>query len=255
MTKTKIAIAFAAAFVATPGLAADLAMKAPAPIGAPWSWAGWYAGVNLGYGIGNPEIANNSFALPTVVNSPTFSTNVSLSEDGIIGGGQIGYNWQTAPNWLVGVEADFQGSGQKRTFNVSTDLVLPATDTVGVALDWFGTARARIGYIVNNSNLWYVTGGYAYGRTELSFSDNNGLVPGVVASGSSDKTMSGWTLGGGLESHLVGNWTAKLEYLYVDLGTISGMASASALGLLVANTFESAHIRDNIVRAGLNYKF
>jgi len=67
--------------------------------------------------------------------------------------------------------------------------------------------------------------------------------------------MSGWTLGGGLESRLFGNWTAKLEYLYVDLGTISGTASASTPNLLIAVTSDSAHIRDNIVRGGLNYKF
>jgi outer membrane immunogenic protein len=181
--------------------------------------------------------------------------NATPSANGIIGGGQIGYNWLTAPNWLVGVEADLQGSGQKGSVSFKSFTVLPAVDTVGVNLDWFGTVRARVGYIVNNSNLWYVTSGYAYGRTELSFADNNGLVPGVIASGVTHKTMSGWTLGGGLESHLVGNWTAKLEYLYVDLGTIRGTASASFLGLLVANTFDSAHIRDNIVRAGLNYKF
>ena len=102
MMKTRIAIAFAAALIATPALAGDLATKPPAPIGPAWSWAGWYAGVNLGYGMGDPEIANNSFALPTVVNAPTFSNNVSLSQNGVIGGGQIGYNWLAAPNWLVG---------------------------------------------------------------------------------------------------------------------------------------------------------
>jgi len=252
MMKTRIAIAFAAALIATPGLAADLATKAPAPIGSAWSWAGWYAGVNLGYGMGDPEIANNSFALPAVVNATTFSNNVSLSENGVIGGGQIGYNWLAGPNWLVGVEADFQGTGQKQNFQVSTDINLMATDTVGVNLDWFGTARARVGYIVNNSNLWYITGGYAYGQTELSFSDNNGRTPGVIASGSSN---TGWTLGGGLESRSFGNWTAKLEYLYVDLATISGTASASIPPLLIVDTFDSAHIRDNIVRGGLNYKF
>jgi outer membrane immunogenic protein len=255
MTKTRLAIALTIALIATPAVSADLATKAPPPPnGAAWSWAGWYAGVNLGYGFGDPAITDNSFALPNIVNAP-FLNNATPSANGIIGGGQIGYNWVTAPNWLVGLEADFQGSGQKGSVSFKSFTVLPAVDTVGVKLDWFGTVRARVGYIVNNSNLWYVTGGYAYGRTELSFADNNGLVPGVIASGVADKTMSGWTLGGGVESRLFGNWTAKLEYLYIDLGTISGTASASIPGLLIANTFASAHIRDNIVRAGLNYKF
>jgi outer membrane immunogenic protein len=69
MTKTKIIVALAAALIATPALSADLATKAPPPIAAAWSWAGWYAGVNLGYGFGDPAITDNSFALPTIVNA------------------------------------------------------------------------------------------------------------------------------------------------------------------------------------------
>jgi outer membrane immunogenic protein len=253
--KTTIAMAFAAAFVATPVLAADLAMKAPVPIVPAWSWAGWYAGVNLGYSIGDTSIIENSSSPAAGV--ALISNSVTTNANGLIGGGQIGYNWQTTPNWLFGVETDFQGSGQKHTSQFSLLVGIPATDTIGVDLDWFGTARARVGYIVNNSNLWYVTGGYAYGQTKLAFSSTNAIIPGgITASGDIDKTMSGWTLGGGLESRLFGNWTAKLEYLYVDLGTIGGTASAIVpLNPPIAAISASARIRDNIVRGGLNYKF
>jgi opacity protein-like surface antigen len=66
---------------------------------------------------------------------------------------------------------------------------------------------------VNNSNLWYITGGYAYGRTELSLTSTNFVFPEVIANSTSHQANSGWTLGSGLESHLFDNWTAKLEYL------------------------------------------
>jgi outer membrane immunogenic protein len=146
--------------------------------------------------------------------------------------------------------------GRSNTSQFSLLVGIPATDTIGVDLDSFGTARARVGYIVNNSNLWYITGGYAYGRTNLAFSAENAIVAGLVASGVTDKTMSGWTVGSGLESRLFGNWTAKVEYLYVDLGWISGTATAVVpANPPISLIFTSAHIRDNIVRGGLNYKF
>jgi outer membrane immunogenic protein len=96
----------------------------------------------LGYGIGDPSIVENSSAVRVAL----ISNSVTTSANGLIGGGQIGYNWQTAPNWLVGVEADFQGSGQTHTSQFSLLVGIPATDTIGVDLDSFGTARARVGY-------------------------------------------------------------------------------------------------------------
>jgi outer membrane immunogenic protein len=257
MTKTRVTIALAATLIATPALAADLALKGPAPFGPSWSWAGFYAGVNVGYGIGDPSVTENSSA--PIGPGALFSNSAGLTADGVIGGAQIGYNWVTAPNWLVGVEADFQESAQKHTDTFSTNFPppVPTTDTVGLNIDWFGTARARVGYIADNANLWYVTGGYAYGRSELALTSTNFVVPGVVANGFTHQVTSGWTLGGGLESHLFGNWTAKLEYLYVDLGTISGSAAAFiGPGVPAATAISaSAHIHDNIARAGLNYKF
>jgi outer membrane immunogenic protein len=113
MTRTRMAIALAATLIATPVLAADLAMKGPAPIGAAWTWTGWYAGVNIGYGIGDPSVTENSSS--PLANLLFLSNSAAINADGVIGGGQIGYNWQTATNWLVGVEADFQESAQKHT--------------------------------------------------------------------------------------------------------------------------------------------
>lgn len=241
--------------------AADMSLKAPPPAAAPaWSWAGWYAGINVGYGAGDASVTEQSSS--PAAGFALLSNTTHMSVGGVIGGGQIGYNWQTAPNWLVGLEADFQGSGQRHTDTFSSGFP-PGTsvvDTVGVDVDWFGTVRGRLGYIADNTNLWYVTGGYAYGRTELHLTSTNSIgipPPFNAAAGSFDKTASGWTLGGGLESHLVGHWTGKIEYLYVDLGTISGAAGTTPLGAPAPTTLisASAHVHDNIMRAGLNYKF
>jgi outer membrane immunogenic protein len=253
-----IALLFATTICAQVASAADLARKAP-PVQAPvpvWTWAGWYVGVNLGYSAGDASLTENSGS--PLASLAYLSNTAHVNLNGVIGGGQIGYNWQTAPNWLVGLEADFQGSGQRSTATFSS--VFPGismVDTVGVDINWFGTVRGRVGYITDNTNLWYVTGGYAYGRTELNLTSSDFVFPANPAAGTLHKVDSGWTLGGGLESHLFGNWTGKIEYLYVDLGTITGTASSFLVAGLppVTQISVSAHVHDNIMRAGLNYKF
>ncbi len=236
--------------------ASDLRMpvKAAAPSPSPaWNWSGFYVGVNVGYGIASDPLTETSsnVAFPVLL-----ANSANLGVNGVIGGGQIGYNWQTAPNWLVGFEADFQGSGQRGSATFTNSAAVASTDTVQVDTDWFGTVRGRIGYIQDNVNLWYVTGGLAYGRDELKLSQTNSIFPALPTAGTFTKTNTGWTIGGGLESHLFGNWTGKIEYLYIDLGTISGTSqSFVAPGVVASGITASARIHDNIVRAGLNYKF
>jgi len=136
----------------------------------------------------------------------------------------------------------------------------------------FGTARARAGYLVNDT-LWYVTGGAAWATVKESYAFNQSanpligpvlgpatLLPGAA---SFSHSKSGWTLGGGVEQRIWGGWSAKLEYLYVDLGTVTdtfGVAPDPAF-LLFGPTFvgalgvtSSSRVRDHIVRVGLNYK-
>jgi outer membrane immunogenic protein len=98
--------------------------------------------------------------------------------------------------------------------------------------DWLGTARGRIGYAFDRF-LPYITGGAAFGNVKNT----------VAGIGSTDQSNIGWTIGGGLEASIAGPWSAKLEYLYVDLGD-----SGSVLG-------STADFRSNVVRAGLNYRF
>lgn len=182
-----------------------------------YDWNGFYLGGNAGYLWGNSRV----FSVPGGVPSGSFSKN------GFIGGIQGGFNYQTG-SWVWGAEADIQYSGA----NGST--------TVGCApgcsaeLDWFGTLRGRAGYAYDRA-LVYLTGGLAYGSTTTA----------AVGAGSFGNTKSGWTLGGGVEYGFAPHWTAKAEYLYMDLGSTSN----AALGY--GGDYSSNHI----LRVGVNRIF
>lgn len=234
------------------GSAADMAAR-PAykalPPPAVWSWTGFYVGLNAGGSIGrNPtNIAGN----PAAFGAAGVPQSYNLSPAGFVGGGQIGYNWQFSPNWVAGIEADFQGTTQKD----STCLVLCYTQGLSTTqkLDWFGTVRGRLGYATGDW-LWYVTGGGAWANIKQDFAEN--LTPGgVVGSVSSSHTNFGWVGGGGVETHLFGGWSAKAEYLYMDLGSIRDSFAVTAPQGAAGPFSTHSEFRDHIVRVGLNYKF
>jgi outer membrane immunogenic protein len=242
-----------AAAVAAPAGAA----YAAAPPAGSGSWTGLYVGANLGLSIGqSPTVRRSQFVGDPNVLSDTFNQ----SPFGAVGGAQLGYNWQFAPNWVAGLEADLQGSGQ-----AASDCVylcsLPAAGfnrnlTIEQRLDWFGTARARFGW-TNGPALIYATGGLAYGHvtTDAAFSDFNFGTP---ASGSAHiETMKvGWTAGFGAEMQIVGNWTGKLEYLYVDLGNVSNGGFTAVFTPIESQITQfNGDFHDHIVRFGVNYKF
>jgi outer membrane immunogenic protein len=231
--------------------AADLpkpAYKGPAaaaPVAS--DWTGFYVGGNFGYGVGRN---------PTSINDTDPGDNISsvkLSPAGVLGGGQIGYKWQWMPSWLLGAEADFQGAAQKD----SSCTFICAKEGIDSSqkLNWFGTARGIFGW-ASGSNLWYFTGGYAYGKVESDGDSFDGRV--LVSTGSSSAIKSGWTVGSGLESRLWNsNWSAKLEYLYMDLGHTSYDLIATAANPPAGHPLfkvDSA-IRDHIFRVGVNYRF
>jgi outer membrane immunogenic protein len=228
--------------------AADMFVKAPYTAAAPsWSWTGLYIGGNAGYGIGLNQTTQTANA------AAGFLASVPITEDtmapqGFVGGGQIGYNWQVSPNWLVGVEGDFQGSSQKDSSCSLECGFIPLNASQN--LQWFGTARARLGYVTGDY-LWYVTGGGAWAKIN---SDDSISAFGGSDSASFSDTKGGFAVGAGVETHLAGNWTAKFEYLYMDLGTLTNsFATPNTLGAGSSFTVDSK-IRDNIVRVGLNYK-
>jgi outer membrane immunogenic protein len=239
--------------LAEAALAADMS-PAPAPVyvKAPlppvWSWTGFYLGGNAGYSWGT---SNSNVSFVDGSGSLLATTSGSFAMNGPIGGGQVGYNWQTG-NWVLGLEADIQASGQQgtATFACGSACGVPTFLTVNEKLDWFGTARGRLGYTVTPTVLLYGTGGLAYGNIETN--------------GDGD-LKTGWTAGGGIEARIVGNWTAKLEYLYMDFGdpgqnpiqvlqVCAPVAACTGIKLPISASSTSS-VTDNIVRLGVNYKF
>jgi outer membrane immunogenic protein len=252
------------------GHAADLtpAYKAPVAAVAPVAtWTGFYIGGNVGYGwdTGSTGVSARSTdpvlapVLAALLAGGSFPTALSTSAKGVIGGGQAGYNWQMS-QWLFGLEADIQGSGIRGTATQAlTPALFDATSTgVTKSIDWFGTARARLGVLATPQWLLYATGGLAYGQTNTSFNTTDvpfGCVAAatICANGSSSSVRAGWTVGAGTEAMLGANWSVKVEYLYIDLGRSSVDTPASTVPAIIFTT--STAFRDQIVRVGLNYHF
>lgn len=260
--------------------AADLrapVYKAPPPVVPVWSWTGFYIGGNVGYSWGRSETDVGYFSTTTglpIVPPAGSVTSADFDMDGWVAGVQAGYNWQTG-NWVLGVEADFQWTGQDggadylcaagpNSLACLNGPTFPPPGVTGTtlalsqSLEWFGTFRGRLGYTVAPTVLLYVTGGLAYGEVETS-----GTLTGVTLAGlptgiafSDSTTKVGWTVGAGVEARITGNWTGKIEYLYVDLGSVDGTVSglAAVPPFAVGATYTS-DITDHILRAGVNYKF
>jgi outer membrane immunogenic protein len=273
MRQLSIAVIAAASTVAFTQIAsaADIPVKAPvykAPIIAPYNWTGFYVGGNVGYSWGHTDSTVDAPVFPLFFSGFSGFSD-SLKPKGIIGGGQIGYNWQADPHWVFGIEADFQGSGQKdsdsfsQVFNPNTDASTslfairgPQTLTISheEKLEWFGTVRGRIGYIFWNNAMLYATGGLAYGHVESSLTATlSSIFSSATSSLVGSDTKVGWTVGGGIEGPLFDsrNWTWKVEYLYIDLGTANYSFNDPHFGAVAIST----DIIDNIVRGGINYRF
>jgi outer membrane immunogenic protein len=188
--------------------------KAPAFIPAVYSWNGFYLGINGGGAWGHSHW-----------NGGGGNTDVS----GGLAGVTAGYNWQSG-QWVFGLEADIDWSNIKGSFSSAACPFGCETKN-----DWLGTARGRIGWAFDR---WmpYITGGAAFGNVKAT----------QAGIASASDTNVGWTVGAGIEAALVANWTAKVEYLYADLGHVDCSACLSAT---------SASFKTNIVRAGLNYRF
>ncbi|MGE3147832.1 MAG: outer membrane protein [Pseudorhodoplanes sp.] len=214
----------AALVIAGQAAAADLGRRAM-PVKAPeymapiYLWTGSYIGINGGGGWGNSKW--DSAAAPT--------GNFDVS-GGLIGG-TIGYNWQNGP-FVFGLEGDIDWSDIRGTTTTNCAAGCETRNT------WLGTGRGRIGYAFDRF-LPYVTGGVAFGGVEANR-------PGF---GGASETQAGWALGGGIEFALAGNWSAKAEYLYVDLGSFDCGTRCGATAP------DNVDFSANIFRAGLNYRF
>jgi outer membrane immunogenic protein len=258
------AVAFA--LTITTANAADLrrpVYKAPPP--PVWSWTGFYLGANVGYSWGRSNTDIHLTGANTLL-TVNFAANRSFRMDGVIGGGQLGYNLQNGI-WVWGIEADIQASGQKGSTAFTCALLCTSGDafdelrnvsgTFEQKLRWFGTLRGRLGVAAGPSVMPYLTGGLAYGGIRTGGTLSGLTVGGLATStsfGPSSVTRTGWTAGAGIEGLLGGGWTVKLEYLYIDLGTVSTVATFPTNAPPLTATYNS-RITDNIARVGINYLF
>jgi outer membrane immunogenic protein len=203
--------------------AADMPIKGPIYKGTPrsviayYNWTGFYAGINAGYAFGT-----STWTLPAITNKPK----------GFLVGGTVGYNWQSGAI-VYGIEGDWDWAMVKAS-------VACGIGTCETKENWLGTARGRIGYAFDRW-LPYLTGGAAFAN--LKATNTN---PGFS---SATATQIGWVAGIGLEYAIMGNWTAKLEFLYADLGKFN---CGTACG---PTATDNVSFKESIVRAGLNYKF
>jgi outer membrane immunogenic protein len=229
-----LALLLSSALVPAAAMAADMPVKAPrpmAPLPPAISWNGFYIGANVGGAWTNNDTGFTERGVPV-----TFGDNGSNNNAGVVGGGQLGYNWQIN-NFLLGFEGDFNGSSQKRsnTFVVGID-----TFDTEAKVQWFATARGRLGW-VQGPWLWYVTGGGAWVNFEGSVNSAR------FGSFSSETTRSGWTVGGGVEWQFVPHWTAKIEYLFIDVGNNDFHDNNGDI--------MNVKLQENVVRVGVNYIF
>jgi outer membrane immunogenic protein len=257
--------------------AADLPTRkeAPAPVFVPppFTWTGFYVGVNAGglwpSGGRDATLFDPNAAIDGGFLNAAFPGGLGSQSVGFIGGGQAGYNWQTGA-FVLGVETDFDGTTNSKSFNNVGNPFLGAGvpailagDFLSVngkaALSWLGTTRARVGFVATPDNrlMIYATGGVAYGGGTSNFSVFDSTT-GSFFTGSPSSTRVGWVIGGGVEYAITNNWTIKGEYLYADLGssdfTTVGNAAAAVNfpGVFVASKIS---YNASIFRAGVNYKF
>jgi outer membrane immunogenic protein len=186
-----------------------------------YNWTGFYAGANGGYGWGN-------------TNWSALGSNFDTS--GGLFGGQLGYNWQFG-QFVYGLEGDIDWSDIHGNSFVNA-FAGCAGNVCTTRNNFLSTARGRVGYALDRW-LPYVTGGLAVGNIETTTPFTTGV----------NQTNAGWTIGAGLEYALAPNWTAKVEYLYVNLGSTS---CGGACGFPLGNNID---FTTNVVRGGVNFHF
>jgi outer membrane immunogenic protein len=243
----RLLIAGALAFAAVgQALAADLPEPAPPPPRAPamyvpttvpvYNWGGIYYGINAGYGFGTTDWTDAA--------NPSLSSTGSFNMSGFVVGPTIGFNYQVDA-FVLGAEGDYDASWldgkSSSTFCSSVGFAGAQCETKNT---WLGTLRARFGYAADRV-LFYGTAGAAFGNIDAG-----------VSGGFDKSTKTGWTAGAGIETALADNWTARIEYLFVDLQngscTSGGNCGVDAAGV-PAN--DAIKFTTSMVRLGLDYKF
>lgn len=243
--------------------AAGLSLAAfAAPAFAQDTWDGWYVGANIGGADGSSRqdvtINPNTYFAGSSVTSIQNDGHRKLTDNGITGGLQVGFNRQSG-GMVWGVEADFDALDLNKSSSITTTYPCcsPSTYTLtqDVKTSWLFTVRPRVGFTAGNW-LVYGTGGLAVAdfKATQRFTDNFTAAPGAQQSASTNKNRTGWTLGAGLEYGMSDGWSLKGEYLYADFGKedYSGVMTNPAAG---ATFNDRADLRVNILRVGVNKRF
>ncbi len=212
----------------------------------PYNWTGFYVGGNVGYGRG--QLRNDD---PYGIGD--------IGTKGWTIGATAGYNWQFARRWVIGLETDFNwaniGGSQSRDLCPGCGS-FSYVETMDVKTPWFGTTRARLGFLPWQDLMVYATGGVAYGKVNstdtyaYSYTSWWGNYSGSSTT-SNSRFQVGWAAGAGAEYAINRNWSAKVEYIHLDLGDTSNTYTCTGCTAQTITT----RARDDIVRAGLNYKF
>jgi outer membrane immunogenic protein len=222
--------------IAAGAVAADLPVRSVAPVFAPvpvFTWTGPYVGAQIGAGWQQDRLAESSICVPACVD------RVTGRATGVIGGGHVGFNWQSGP-LVVGAEADIEGTG----LHHRTIYPLSSPDTFSSEIEWQSSVRGRLGFAVDRT-LVYATGGVAFADIRHNYYEASA---GISQAFSDVRT--GWTVGGGIEYAITDNFTARVEYRYTDFGTKIETPAFVFPGF-VENHTETQHA----VRVGASYKF
>jgi outer membrane immunogenic protein len=257
MHRTALAAAITVSAIAFTQIAsaADLPRKAPfyMPV---FSWTGCYIGGNTGYGWGRETVSISNLGETTGV--PELA-GVSLgpvtgNTNGFLGGGQVGCNYQFAPNWVIGTEVDGEATNIKGDVNQTFSFVsaMGPTTVSGTAhaqTNWIASATGRLGWTWDRVML-YAKGGVAWAGDKYSAD-----LPAFNEHIETSVTRPGWTVGGGLEWAFWNNWSAKVEYNLYNFDTRNLAFPGTIAG--VPEVVPSIDIKETIstVKFGVNYRF
>lgn len=252
MKTTILAAASLSVLMAAAAGAADLpraapSYKAPATMVAE-NWTGFYLGVSVGARWAKADETTLSIG----GGAPVGFSPVAASYDHATfrGGVYAGYNWQAAPYWVVGIEADFAwADGDKSVARLPGAFAVNPGDSSTFTQKWDAGVRARVGYLIAPTALIFLTGGAAWQDVDAS-ATCSAATCGTALAQTNNKTLSGWTIGGGLEGMLARNWLLRLEYRYADYGT-TRLTYFTGLNATVI----SGDVTTHTALVGIAYKF
>ncbi|MDO8981232.1 MAG: outer membrane beta-barrel protein [Afipia sp.] len=213
--------------------------KAPVYVAPVYNWTGFYVGAHIGAAFGGNDTVEQVLPAPAL-----FPLSASNRDATFLGGGQIGADYQFAPNWLIGIEGQISGLA-------SSDRTFTSTFSGGVVVndrssDWLASVTGRLGY-VSGPLLVYAKGGVAFrDDSDISFTVANLATPFIIT-----RETTGWTVGGGLEYMFAPNWSAKIEYQYYDFDRTNFSTVAGSTTPVAFSYKEDLHT----VKVGVNYHF